>query len=140
MKLSLQVKMMRQDPTITILGCQDRYMAADGNDRGTILNEGPDISPQIWKCLLKDPHISTPAVITRASLLERVGGFDGHMVVGEDQDLWIRLALEGSAGVLDERLVTIHETPNSLMARNVAREAEFLIPMVKNIYPWRKIA
>lgn len=130
-KISHQVKRMRQDSSISILGCQGRYISPQGEDLGFILDNPPGISKQFWKGLLRYSYIHTSTVLTSKDRLRRIGGFDENMVVGEDQDLWIRLALDGNAGVLNECLVTIYDTPNSLMSRNTGREAEFLLPMIR---------
>lgn len=130
-KISHQVKRMRQDSNISILGCQGKYISPQGEDLGFILDSPPGISEQFWKCLLRYSYIHTSTVLTSKDRLRRIGGFDENMVVGEDQDLWIRLALDGNAGVLNECLVTIYDTPNSLMSQNIGREAEFLLPMIR---------
>lgn len=129
-KLARQVEMMESHPALTILGGQGLYRDKDGNDCGPIFCDPPPISTDFWKHLLRVSYIHTSTVITRLDLLQRLGAFDESLIVAEDQDLWIRLALEGESGVLSEPLVAIYDLPDSLMSRNAARAAEFVMPMV----------
>jgi hypothetical protein len=48
----------------------------------------------IYAQLLLDCQVWTSTVVVRRSLLERVGGFDTSLRIGEDLDLWLRLSRE----------------------------------------------
>jgi glycosyltransferase involved in cell wall biosynthesis len=54
-----------------------------------------------------DAMIATPAVMVERTLVERVGAFDEGQRFCEDYDLWLRLALDSDAAVVDERLALI---------------------------------
>lgn len=48
----------------------------------------------IYPQLLLDSQVWTSTVVLRRALLERVGGFDTSLRIGEDLDLWLRLSRE----------------------------------------------
>lgn len=62
-------------------------------------------------CLLGDlmwgNRLATPSVIVAKNLLEQTGGFDETLSVGEDWDLWLRLASAGRADCVPEPLVGV---------------------------------
>jgi hypothetical protein len=66
--------------------------------------------------------------MARRALVQRVGGFDPHLVNLADWDLWIRLAAESPPAVVDELLVgyRIHATQRSLDTALILREADFM--------------
>jgi len=64
-------------------------------------------------------------------VVQRIGGFDARMRAGDDdQDICIRLALEGEVGFVDATLVTMHELPDSLSRIHISREHETVLPMI----------
>ena len=58
-----------------------------------------------------------PTVVARRATLQQLGGFDPTLVIGEDQDLWIRLSLVGEVGFVDRCLSVVYEEPDSLSKR-----------------------
>jgi glycosyltransferase involved in cell wall biosynthesis len=66
------------------------------------------LSNLIWGNL-----ISTPTVIVRRSLLDRVGLFDEVLRTGEDWDMWLRLAMHGRGVCVAEPLVAVQRVERS---------------------------
>jgi hypothetical protein len=71
-------------------------------------------------------------VIARRAKLLEAGGFTEAFKVSEDQDMWIKLALNGEVGFVPQVLVRLHDTPNSLTKRHAAREDEILLPIIRD--------
>ena len=65
--------------------------------------------------------VSTPTVILRRACLERVGGFDESLQIGQDTDLWLRIALEFPFAVVNRPLVR-----RRLHDANVTRDGRLL--------------
>jgi hypothetical protein len=84
-----------------------------------------------WKALLASNFIATPAVLVRRHVLLAVGGFNETMKIGEDQDLWIRLALAGSFGYVRECLVRVHARDNSLSRWALEDLLTYTLPMIE---------
>ena len=62
--------------------------------------------------------------------LTAAGGFNSSLKVGEDQDMWIRLALLGRVDFIDESLVRVHMRPESLSSSGFKDQVTFTLPMI----------
>jgi hypothetical protein len=70
-------------------------------------------------------------VVVRRELLLRLGGFNDALKVAEDQDMWIRLALEAAPAYVPESLVRVHVRHESLSAWRLADQYTYTLPMVE---------
>jgi glycosyltransferase involved in cell wall biosynthesis len=131
-KLALQVQMMEQNPSLALVTCDSFVMSPSGNVIARSHEQHPPASgARAWEALLAQNFIPTPTVLARRQDLEALGGFDPQMAIGEDLDLWIRLALRGPIGVVPEVLAHIYDEPESLMKRNCTREYQVVWPMIQ---------
>ena len=62
--------------------------------------------------------IYTITIVIRSDLLKDIGKFDENFVVGEDVDLWFRLALSRPVGYIDEALACYRMNSNSITKEN----------------------
>ncbi len=60
-----------------------------------------------------------------------LGCFDRTLKIGEDQDMWIRLALAGDVGFVPESLVRVHERENSLSNWDLEEQLQYTLPMIE---------
>lgn len=130
-KLSRQVSIIAPRPNVTFVSCNARVL--DGQGR-SLMPAFEDLLPtdpaNAWKVLLADTFVWTPAVLARRASLEQAGGFDESLAIGEDQDLWIRLALLGEVGFIDEILAVVHERTGSLTGGNAPLLIDNTLAMV----------
>jgi SAM-dependent methyltransferase len=56
----------------------------------------PDIVDDPVACCLSGPPAAIHCFLARRSAVERVGGFDASLRIGEDWDLWLRMAQDGA--------------------------------------------
>lgn len=131
-KLARQLACIEADPQVTLVSCNSRLLTPDG----TVLKEGhvnrpPVEGAEAWKTLLTYNFIPTPTVLTRTALVRECGGFDEAMAVGEDLDLWIRLATHGKVAILPEILVSYYDTADSLMKRHSGHTGGIVTPMLE---------
>jgi len=114
-KLSRQVSVIATRPNMTFVSCNARVLDAEGQALTPPFEDLLPADPaDAWKVLLADTFVWTPTVLARRASLEETRGFDESLVIAEDQDLWIRLALLGEVAFLDEVLTIVHERPGSL--------------------------
>lgn len=128
-KLAKQVAMLRANERLTLVGCGARRIGSDGVDRGRVY-EGHRpviVGPHAWRALLAYAFLCTPTVMAPRTAILEVGGFDQELVIGEDQDLWIRLARRGEIGYVHEDLVRVHESPDGLSTRHRARASKYAL-------------
>ena len=132
-------KLLRQLPLLadaTFVACGAKLFAEDGTDLGPLYDgEIPMEGTDTWRGLLARNTIATPCVLAWRHELLAAGGFDPALPVGEDQDLWIRLALRGRLRYVDAHLVRVHRTPISVSGVGTAlgarQQVQFTLPMVE---------
>jgi len=130
-KLAKQAALILADPAMTFVSCGSTLIAPDGTDCGSVYpGRSPSWGHDVWRVLLTYNFIATPSVVVRHSALDAVGWFDTSLKVGEDQDMWIRLSLTGDVGYVDDLLVRVHETPNSLSSGNFQDQLVYTMPMI----------
>lgn len=131
-KLAKQIEAIECDPEVTIVSCNSLLLSPTGERiKEGHVNRPPVQGPDAWKTLLIYNFMPTPTILTRTSLAKSVGGFDESLKVGEDLDLWIRLALRGKIVVLPEIYTCYYDTPGSLMKRHVDKTTRLVLPMLQ---------
>lgn len=131
-KTERQLAVMAAHPAMTFCACRARHEAQDGTPLGPIHGGVPVATgAEAWRALLAESFVATPCVLARRAAVQAVGGFDPALPVAEDQDLWIRLALAGEVGFVDEVLVTVQDRPASLSLEFAARTAEITLAMAE---------
>lgn len=131
-KLGRQLALLGAHPAMAFVSCGARLIAPDGSDCGPLYpGRPPAQGDEAWRVLLAYNFIATPSVVVRRTALAAAGGFDTALKVGEDQDMWIRLALAGELGYVDAMLVRVHETPNSLSSGAFHDQLVYTMPMIR---------
>jgi glycosyltransferase involved in cell wall biosynthesis len=132
-KLRKQLPIIELYPKMSFISCGGQAVDPEGRVVGTFGLEPPHYSPgEFWRALLVKSHVAKPTVVARRVKLLEVGGFDEAFEISEDQDVWIKLALNGDVGFIAEALVRVYNTPDSLMKRYGGREDEFALRMIRN--------
>jgi glycosyltransferase involved in cell wall biosynthesis len=133
-KLTKQMARLLAEPDLSFIACDSRFIDVTGvhHERlyeGCVAVEGREA----WRALLVRNYIATPAVVVRRSALERVGPFDTRLPVAEDQDLWIRLAIDGSLGFIHEPLLIVHDRMDSLSREKQLTDqaVRYTLPMIR---------
>src|SRR5690606_9651785 len=80
----------------------------------------------LWEC-----YIATPCAMVRRSDLGD-SPFDQSLRIGEDRDLWIRLASNGAVALAQDNLVLIRRSSSSFMSRHAELIAEVTLPMIRD--------
>lgn len=131
-KLLRQVALFEADAGLALAVSDMRVTTVDGRDGTSVYTrQTPVPGAEAWKTLLASSFVATSAAMTRRALLESVGGFDPKLVTGEDQDLFIRLAMAGRVQALPEALGIYHWMPHSYSTGHAARQAADVIAMVR---------
>jgi glycosyltransferase involved in cell wall biosynthesis len=129
-KLEKQLR-LHQARTLAASFCRSNEFDAQGADLGdTFRNDPPRRGTEIWRDLLAANFIATPTVMASRAAINAAGGFDTALKVGEDQDMWIRLALQGYIDYVDESLVQVHQRANSLSNSGFEDQINFTLPMI----------
>lgn len=131
-KLRKQIAAMEQDNAITLVTCNSQFIS----ESGALLKEGHVNRPPVegrdaWKTLLMYNFIPTPTVFAYTHMVRELGGFDEKLAVGEDLDLWIKLALRGKIVALKEILTNYYDRAGSLMKRHSEKTLDIVVPMLE---------
>lgn len=128
-KLERQLPLHQSDPVLSFSASNE--FGFGGEARGDTFGDWrPMRGEEAWKALLAMNFIATPTVIARRDDLLATGGFNPGLKVGEDQDLWIRLALRGKLEFTRESLVKVHLRPSGLSGGPVQDQLDHTWPMV----------
>jgi glycosyltransferase involved in cell wall biosynthesis len=131
-KLARQVAALAQHPDAALVVCDMHAVHEDGSAGTSVFTrQAPSAGPEAWKALLASSFIGTSAVLAPRTLLQELGGFDAGLAVGEDQDLFIRLALRGEVVVLPEGLAIYHYRRASYSAAYARDQARIVLGMVR---------
>jgi glycosyltransferase involved in cell wall biosynthesis len=131
-KLRRQVAAIAADPAITLVSCNSQMTSAAGVPlKEGHVNRPPVQGDQAWKTLLVYNFVPTPTVLTHTALVRELGGFDESLAVGEDLDLWIKLAIRGKVAVLPQILINYYNLNNSLMKRHERQAGAIVVPMLE---------
>jgi len=129
-KLALQLEMHRAKDLVMSY-CRSNELDLEGRDLGDTFRQGrPQRGLDVWRALLAQNFIATPTVMARRDDLLACGGFDESLKVGEDQDMWIKLALRGRVDFIDESLVRVHMRAGSLSSSGFEDQVRFTLKMV----------
>ena len=117
-KLERQVAALLAAPRAVLCCCNAVWMR-DGVAEGTVY-DGCAVSngAEAWKGMLEDVYVGTPCAVVDTAVARRLGGFDVTLRVGEDQDLWLRLAFAGEVVALPDILVRYRRSTGSYMDRS----------------------
>lgn len=129
-KLAHQVAALQGNPRAVIAASGCRFVDPQGRSRDAGIFALSVTPGEVWRLLLARTMIAKPCVMARADALRSVGPFDVELPVGEDQDMWIRLALFGEVMFVPEILTIVHDTAGSLTKVYADRSDQFLLPMI----------
>ena len=130
-KLERQFQAIADRCEMTMVGCRCEMQRSDSVRIPVNPDRAPPTGKEAWRALLHHSFFVPSTVMARTAVVRRIGGFDMRFRAGEDdQDICIRLALEGEVGFVDAVLVTMHEVPDSLSRIHVSREHETVLPMI----------
>jgi len=131
-KIERQIVALLADPAISF--AYSAVLASVPGKPDVRLKEIVDVQahgPDAWKTLLKHGCVVTSSVVARRDHIWNAGGFAEGLVVAEDQDLWIRLALLGPVHHDSLPLVRKWKRPNGLSTLHRQQIASVTLPMVE---------
>ncbi len=128
-KSSLQLPVLDADPSLALVFSDMIDFTGEDPARRTYFAErGFDRRCRASSIFLYD-MISTPTVILRRSCLRSAGLFDESLPIGQDTDLWFRIALTHPFAVVDRPLVRRRRH-----AANVTRDTRTLARCVVEVW------
>jgi glycosyltransferase involved in cell wall biosynthesis len=131
-KLARQVAVLATHSSVGLVACDMRAIHPDGSEGTSVFaRQSPTAGPDAWKALLASSFLGTSAVLAPRRLVQDLGGFDDSLAFGEDQDLFIRLAMCGPVLVLPEALAIYHYRDGSYSNAYAEKQADIVLRMVR---------
>jgi glycosyltransferase involved in cell wall biosynthesis len=136
-KLQRQIALVERTGTrvcftdIEIMGAVEPAEAASNAGRA-----GREVFEEPFELILQSSRVLyVQSMLIRRELLNRIGGFDERLRVGEDTKLVYELAFETPFGYVDEPLVFLERSParNGLVGDWAGAQAEFLDSHIRTI-------
>ena len=103
-KLERQIAYLEANPAVGLVYAGHEFIHEDGRYFSTQRVRTADAA---YPRLMADCRIALPSVLVRRSVLDAVGGFDETMRIGQDVDLWLRIARHFPVGVIEEPVTRI---------------------------------
>lgn len=129
-KLALQAGCLAAHPDAAMVSCGTRFVGPDGEildeARDEAIDDAFDATPRLAALdavKLRGPY-GHGSVVFRRDLYESVGGYRPEFRVGQDLDLWVRLAERGRHLVLPQVLFQALFTADSISGRRRALQLE----------------
>ncbi len=127
-KLERFITALRAQPDHSIF--HGPMIPVDSHGRTLSGRTKPRHGGRITRKLFASCFVDVPTVVCRKAILEEAGGFDSSLPVCEDYDLWLRLSVTESFGLIAEPLARrrLHDQrlSKSCMSRNLAVKADML--------------
>lgn len=137
-KLARQVAAFEAHPGAVLVCCNARWVR-DGVEEGTVYDGcRVESGGEAWRGMLEDVFVGTPCAVVETATARALGGFDETLTVGEDQDLWLRLAFTGAVIALPEVLVRYQLRDDGHMARHRALAASLWLRRLRGIIEERR--
>jgi len=130
-KLARQVAALERNPAAVMASCGCRFFDVNGRlfREFGMPPDGLDTG-EVWRMLLVGSFIAKPCVVARRDALRAAGPFDTGLAIAADQDMWIRLALQGAVEFVPEYLTTVHDTAGSLTKVYADKVDKYVLPMI----------
>lgn len=116
-KLARQVQALTGGDAPDFVYSDMQFLYADGALSPPVLTPRQKRSGHILTHLFGDCFIYPSTVLMRRAVLDTVGWFDESMSIGEDYDLWLRMAYAARAGFVAEPLVLVRRHASTISRR-----------------------
>ena len=124
-RLKTQVRFLDRNPAISVVASRWIGLSPSGKPLGTRGNVLSDDGSFLGRLLLGDCPLYHTTVMFRKEAVEQAGGYDAAFKIGQDYDLWARMAVLGlRAVVLEKPLVCyrFHSRQQSVADRPAHQE------------------
>jgi glycosyltransferase involved in cell wall biosynthesis len=128
-KTSRQIALLDAHPDLAMIFSDMRSFEGDRRSETTYFQERGFTGACTASSIFLADMVSTPTVILRRSVLAGCGGFDERLGVGQDTDLWFRIALRHRFAAISQPLVL-----RRFHGSNITKDARRLAAAVVEIW------
>lgn len=135
-KLSKQVRLLQSRNDLSMV-FTDWVPFRDDGTIGRASSRSTLMEGDLVRNIFLYSGVATPTVMVRKAILESVGGFDEELHIGEDDNLWMRIALDAGVSHIPEVLVRVRVRAGSVSRDGATffREVSNHIELLPRRYP-----
>jgi glycosyltransferase involved in cell wall biosynthesis len=136
-KLEKQLKVFNADKELMLVFTEHRVFDTTGFRKQLFFKKERLMKGDIVKNIFFYSHVTTSTVMVRRHAFQEVGFFEENLKAAEDDNLWMRIALKFRIHLLDEVLVHVRSTENSLSrsADNLFEGVLKNVELIESKYP-----
>jgi len=131
-RLERGIAVLADNPDVGLTCGGARLVDVNGNDLGKGYKPMP--SGNVTQELFSDCFITMPTVLVRRSVTDQAGMLDASLKVNEDYTYWLRVSLLTEFASIDEPLVDVRRSANSLSQQNPAENACIALHSLEHFY------
>jgi peptidoglycan/xylan/chitin deacetylase (PgdA/CDA1 family) len=136
--LDRMTTVLEADPTLDAVHCGWNRVAGDGS---LLAAQFCPVSADLFPVFARTCAVAIHACIVRRSLVQAVGEFDSSLRVGEDWDLWLRIARVGARfGAVPEALARYRIRPGSASSNAAVLLEQTLVVLERGHAPDARVA
>jgi glycosyltransferase involved in cell wall biosynthesis len=114
-RLALQTQFLRAHPDVAAVGVQSRIIDGNGRRIRRAETRRPTSDQAIqWYCMFDTPLIHPGSMYRRRVVHDELGGYNEAFTVGQDSELWPRIARRYKLANIDEQLIAQRFDPRSI--------------------------
>lgn len=113
-KLALQLAYLQHHPDIGMVFTENLVIDAAGRLLDSSRKRRDLMAGDLVRNIFDRSGLTTSTVMVRSGVLRRVGGFEEGLITGEDDNLWMRIAMACPVGLIDQPLASYRSADGSL--------------------------
>ncbi len=113
-KLEKQLAVFDEYPEVMLVFTESCSFDKNGFRNKPFLKKERLMKGDIVKNIFIHSYVGTPTVMIKKSVIDEIGFFEEDLIVAEDDNLWLRIAMKFKIALVDEDLVHCRIRENSL--------------------------
>ncbi|HET7845551.1 MAG TPA: glycosyltransferase, partial [Xanthomonadales bacterium] len=122
-KLERQLPLFAEDPRTGLVHSEARFVDDDGRPLANYVRRVRGVDGDVLLALFEEFFLLSSAIVLRADVVRRAGGFREDLRVGEDYDYFLRVAELCRVACVRDTLIDRVVRPGSLSRRDYALDA-----------------
>lgn len=110
-KLEKQVRMFHRCPEVAMIFTENSCYSENGVYQNSMGKRERLMKGDVAKNIFLRSGVVTPTVIVKKEIFNKIGVFEEELCMGEDDNMWVRIATDFKVSLIDEPLVKVRAHP-----------------------------
>jgi glycosyltransferase involved in cell wall biosynthesis len=107
LKLEKQIRMFRECPELGMVFTENSYFQENGIYRPSMGKKKRLMKGDVASNIFLYSGVATPTVMVRKEIFNKIGLFEEELAIAEDDNLWVRIAVNFKVELIDQLLVEV---------------------------------